>query len=85
MGFQSRVQLGRSLNALGSSREVWLYSGSVSNGFELQSNHGLLMSGSTSGQYGNGKASTVLQRLHAYYATHSERRVLRGLFRDRYE
>ena len=54
MGFQSGVQLGRSLAALGSSREVWIYSASVSSGLEVRANHSLLMSGSLSGQYGSG-------------------------------
>jgi outer membrane protein assembly factor BamA len=74
MGFQSSVQLGRSLNALGSSREVWLYSGKVSDGFELQSNHTLLTSGSLSGQYGNGGGEHQLYSGSArYYAPHSKR------------
>ncbi|MEK6209498.1 MAG: BamA/TamA family outer membrane protein [Pseudomonadota bacterium] len=74
MGFQSSVQLGRSLTALGSSREAWLYSGRVSNGFELQSNHTLLTSASLSGQYGNGKGEHQLYSGSArYYAPHSKR------------
>lgn len=77
MGFQSSVQLSRSLTALGSSREVWLYSGKVSDGFELQSNHTLLMSGSLSGQYGNGRGEHQLYSGSVrYYAPHSKR----GLF-----
>jgi len=74
MGFQSSVQLGRSLAALGSSREVWLYSGKVSNGFEFQSNHTLLMSGSLSGLYGSGGGEHQLFSGSArYYAPHSKR------------
>jgi outer membrane protein assembly factor BamA len=74
MGFQSRVQLGRSLNVLGSSREVWLYSGSVSNGFELQSNRTLLMSGSMSGQYGDGRGEHQLSSgSMRYYAPQGKR------------
>ena len=71
MGFQSRVQLGRSLKALGSTDEVWLYSGSVSNGFELLSKQTLLVSGSMSGQYGNGQGAHQLFSGSArYYAPH---------------
>ena len=74
MGFQSTVQLGRSLTALGSSREVWLYSGSVSDGFELRSNQTLLMSGSLSGQYGNGMGEhNLFSGSMRYYAPHSKR------------
>ena len=74
MGFQSSVQLGRSLTALGSSREVWLYSGRVSDGFELRSNQTLLTSGSLSGQYGNGTGEhNLFSGSVRYYAPHSKR------------
>ena len=74
MGFQSSVQLGRSLIALGSSREVWLYSGKVSDGFELRSNQTLLMSGSLSGQYGPGGGEHNLYSGSVrYYAPHTQR------------
>jgi outer membrane protein assembly factor BamA len=74
MGFQSSVQLGRSLTALGSSREVWLYSGKVSNGFELLGKQTLLVSGSLSGQYGNDRGEHQLYSGSArYYVPHSTR------------
>ena len=74
MGFQSSVQLGRSLEILGSSREVWMYSGKVSNGFELQSNHTLLISGSLSGQYGSaGGEHQFYSGSARYYAPHRKR------------
>ncbi len=74
MGFQSSVQLGRSLTALGSSREAWLYSGRVSDGFELRSNQTLLTSGSLSGQYGNGTGEhNLFSGSVRYYAPHSKR------------
>jgi len=74
MGFQSSVQLGRSLTALGSTREVWLYSGKVSNGFELPSSHSLLMSGALSGQYGSsGGEHQLYSGSVRYYAPHSKR------------
>ncbi len=74
MGFQSSLQLGRSLTALGSSREVWLYSGRVSNGFELLWKHTLLVSGSLSGQYGNDRGEHQLYSGSArYYAPHGTR------------
>jgi len=76
MGFQSSVQLGRSLAALGSSREVWIYSGRVSDGFELKSNHTLLMSGSLSGQYGNGKGEHNLYSGSVRYHAPQSKRAL---------
>jgi len=73
LGFQSLVQLGRSLTVLGSSREAWIYSGKVSDGFELRSNHTLLVSGALSGQYGNGRAEHQLFSGSArYYAPHTK-------------
>jgi outer membrane protein assembly factor BamA len=74
MGFQSRVQLGRALTALGSTRNLWLYSGSVSNGFELRSKQTLLTSASFSGQYGDGRDEhQLLSGSVRYYAPQSKR------------
>ncbi|MGQ0580126.1 MAG: hypothetical protein ACT4PQ_14615 [Betaproteobacteria bacterium] len=74
MGFLSSVQLGRSLASLGSSREVWLYSGMVSDGFELRSNQTLLVSGSLSGQFDDGTGEHNLYSGSVrYYVPHSKR------------
>ena len=35
MGTQARVQLGRALESMGSTRDAWVYDASVSNGFDL--------------------------------------------------
>jgi outer membrane protein assembly factor BamA len=74
MGFQSRVQLGRALTAIGSTRDLWLYSGSVSKGFEFRSTQTLLASASLSGQYGDGRYEhQLLSGSVRYYVPQSER------------
>ncbi len=74
MGFQSRVQLGRALTALGSTRDLWLYSGSISNGFELRSTQTLLTSASFSGQYGSGRDEhQLLSGSVRYYVPQNKR------------
>ena len=44
-GFNSQVQITRSLESLGSTRSAWLYSAFASNGFSFASNRDLLVSG----------------------------------------
>ena len=74
MGFQSRVQLGRAMTGLGSTRNLWLYSGSISNGFELRSTQTLLTSASFSGQYGDGRDEhQLLSGSVRYYVPQSKR------------
>ena len=54
MGFQSTVQIGNALSILGSTNNLWLYSGSVSNGFEIASDNDLLLAASIAGRYWSG-------------------------------
>jgi Omp85 superfamily domain len=54
LGLNSTVQLGRAFTGLGSSRDAWLYSGTLSRGFEPLAGHTLLMSAALSGQYSGG-------------------------------
>ena len=54
MGLQSSVQLGRSLAALGSTQELWLYMFSVSDGYRPPFGGILLSSVSGTGQWGYG-------------------------------
>ena len=58
-GLVGSLQVGRALQALGSTREAWLYSGKIGNGFEAFGNHTLIASASLSGQYGDGRAQHV--------------------------
>jgi outer membrane protein assembly factor BamA len=51
MGTQARVQLGRALVGLGSTRNAWLYEASLGNGFDITKDSFLLTSVHTSGRY----------------------------------
>lgn len=55
LGFRSVAQLGRAMTSLGSSRELWLYSAAIGDGFKVLNDHDLLASASLSGQYGDGR------------------------------
>ena len=54
MGFQSSVQLGRSLTSLGSTQQLWLYTLSAGDGYRVPTGGILLTSISTTGQTGYG-------------------------------
>ena len=51
LGLTSTVQLGRAFTGLGSTRNAWLYSGSVSRGFEPGDEQIVLASAAIKGQY----------------------------------
>ena len=55
LGLASTVQLGRATTGLGSTRDAWLYSASVSRGFEPAPDHTLIASAAISGQYADGQ------------------------------
>ena len=52
LGFNSTVQLGRAMTDLGSTRDLWNYAATVSDGFAFAGNHNLLASAYASGKYG---------------------------------
>ncbi len=54
MGMNLRLQLGRALTGLGSTRDLWIYKANGSNGFTLGPNNTVLASAHASGQYGSG-------------------------------
>ena len=54
MGFQSTVQLGRSLTSLGSTQELWLYTLNMTDGYRTPKGEILLASLSSAGQTGYG-------------------------------
>jgi outer membrane protein assembly factor BamA len=54
MGFNSNLQVGRALTGLGSTRDLWTYSASISDGFQVPRGNDLLASAAFSGQYGDG-------------------------------
>ena len=53
LGVHSRLQLGRAMTALGSTRDLWLYSATLSDGFALSRNDNLLVSAYANGRYGS--------------------------------
>ncbi len=74
LGFASTLQLGRATTGLGSSRDAWLYSASVSRGFEPLSDHTLLASAAISGQYsGSGVRRQRVGGQTQYYLPQSQR------------
>jgi outer membrane protein assembly factor BamA len=60
MGFQSRLQLGRSVIGLGSTEGSWLYSANASRGFGSVRARALLVSGSFSGRMNDGSRRNQL-------------------------
>jgi outer membrane protein assembly factor BamA len=71
-GFAMKAQVGRSLTALGSSRSLWDYEGSISDGYVVADND-LLVAAALSGQYGDGKnLHQVVSASAKYYVTHSK-------------
>ena len=73
MGFSSAVQVGRALESFGSTRDLWLYSASVSDGVRL-SGTDLLGSIGLSGQYGDNHGEReALSTALRYYVPHMKR------------
>ncbi len=76
MGFQASAQVGRAMTVLGGNRNLWLYSGTVSDGFTLFSGHQLLASASVRGQYGSaGVERQLLSASARYYVPQTSRSV----------
>jgi outer membrane protein assembly factor BamA len=76
LGFNSRVQVGRALTGLGSTRDLWTYSAMVSDGVHMQRGNDLLGSASLSGQYGDGRGEReLLSGSLRYYVPHAKRAV----------
>jgi hypothetical protein len=74
LGFASVLEVGRSSRGLGSSRDAWLYSGSVSRGFELGSERTLMASASIRGEYAGGRIERQQAGAGAqYYQPHHGR------------
>jgi outer membrane protein assembly factor BamA len=60
MGWESKLQLGRTSTGFGSTEDLWLYSANASDGFRLPSSGTLLTSAAISGQYGSSGISNQL-------------------------
>ena len=54
MGLHAKLQINRALTSLGSTDNLWTYSGMVSDGYHAPRGNDLLMSTQLSGQYGDG-------------------------------
>jgi outer membrane protein assembly factor BamA len=76
LGFNSRVQVGRALSSLGSTRDLWTYSAAASDGKHVQRGNDLLGSASFSGQYGDGTGEReLLSGSVRYFVPHFKRAV----------
>jgi outer membrane protein assembly factor BamA len=72
MGLQSTVQLGRALTALGSTRDMWVYSAEASKGFDVTANSILLTSMTLGGRYAGGGGENQSAGASArYYHRHA--------------
>ncbi len=67
MGWQSTAQLGRSLGALGASRDLWIYSASLSNGYDVTKDSILLTSAGFGGRYAGDSENQSLGGSARYY------------------
>ena len=73
-GFSSKLQLGHAFTGLGSTRDLWLYSGAISDGRDIFGDHTLLGTASLSGQYGDGGGDhQLLGGSLRYYMPQSKR------------
>ena len=73
-GFSSKLQLGHAFTGLGSTRDLWLYSGAISDGRDFFGDHTLLGTASLSGQYGDGGGEhQLLGGSLRYYMPQSKR------------
>jgi len=76
LGFNSTVQLGRAMTALGSTRDLWNYSATVSDGFAFAGNHNLLASAYANGKYGGDGGEHQFAGIGAkYYRPHGQNRL----------
>jgi outer membrane protein assembly factor BamA len=68
MGVQSKLQVGRALTELGSTREAWLYRATLSNGFDITKDSFLLADVRADGRYaGEGENQSVGGTVRYYH------------------
>jgi hypothetical protein len=75
MGILGRVQVGRALETLESTRDSWLYSASVSNGFDITRDSFLLANAYTGGRYAEEGENQSLGASARYYHRRGRRLV----------
>ena len=74
LGLASTLEVGHAGTGLGSSRDAWLYSGSLGRGFEFGADQTLLASAYISGRYADGRAERQQFGSRAqYYLPHHRR------------
>lgn len=76
MGFASMLQVGRALGGLGSTRDPWIYSATISDGVQAPRGNDLLASATLSGQYGEGHGERELLGGSLRYYVPQTRRAL---------
>ena len=67
LGFSSRLQLGYATTGLGSTRDQWLYSASVSDGFAFTPDQSIQASAYANGRYGGGEGEQQFLGVAAKY------------------
>jgi hypothetical protein len=76
MGLQAKVQLGRALGALGSTRDLWVYNATLSDGYDVTQDSILLTTASLGGRYaGGGSENQSLGGSARYYHRHGRHLV----------
>ena len=70
MGVQARLQLGRALESLGSTRDAWLYDLSLSNGFDITEHSFMLASVTASGRRAERGENEAVGASTRYYFRH---------------
>jgi outer membrane protein assembly factor BamA len=73
MGVQGRLQLGRALESFGSTRDAWIYSASLANGYDVTANSFLLANIGTTGRYadtGENQSATAAARYYHRQGRH---------------
>ena len=80
MGLQARVQLGRALETLGSTRDTWVYGIGVSNGYDVTKDSFVLTSLSASGRYAESGENQAVGASARYYLRHGRHVVYYAAF-----
>jgi len=76
MGIQANAQLGRALESLDSTRDSWLYSANISNGFDLTRDSFMLVNTYVNGRYAERGENNSAGALARYYQRRGRHVVL---------
>jgi outer membrane protein assembly factor BamA len=75
MGVQTSLQVGRALTSFGSTRDAWLYTASLSNGFDVTKNSFLLANVNAGGRYAEEGENQSVGGSVRYYHRHGRHLV----------